>query len=149
MIFKLHVTWCELYFVCTHCSDATLTPSLLHCLQHLCCLCRNFEHTGVLSAFPADWTTLSPALPNLILICCKCKTFLQYTDVMFLLLQPWTRSLPPRSIWCHLEGQLWHPHPSSAVRAVLQNLCPEGAQIAVFCQEEGQCQRYKHAQAHA
>jgi len=57
---------------------------------------------------------------------------------LHLVLQPWTRSLPPWSIWRHLEGQLWHPHPSSAVRAVLQNLCPQGAQTAVFCQEEGQ-----------
>ena len=68
---------------------------------------------------------------------------------LHLVLQPWTRSLPPRSIWCHMEGQLWHSHPSGALRAVLQNLCLEGAQTAVFCQEEGQCKRYKHEQAHA
>lgn len=48
-----------------------------------------------------------------------------------------------------MEGQLWHPHPSSALCAVLQNLRLEGAQSAVFCQEEGQCSRYKCAQAHA
>ena len=46
-----------------------------------------------------------------------------------------------------MEGQLRHPHPSSALRAILQNLCPERAQTAVFCQEEGQRSRYECAQA--
>lgn len=45
-----------------------------------------------------------------------------------------------------MEGQLWHPHPSSALCAIPQNLCPERAQTAVCCQEEGQCSRYECAQ---
>ena len=115
---------------------------MLH-TQLLCCtysLCRCFEHTGVESACLADWNTLQSELQSLSVFCCKCRTILLYTDgVFFLVLQPWTGSLPPWTSRRHMESQLWHPHPSSALRALLQNLCPEGAQTAVFCQEEGQC----------
>ncbi len=135
---------------------------MLH-IQPLCCIysfcvacvvvlsiqvCHCFEHTGDERACLADWKLLPPAV--LSVPCCKCRTFLQYTDVVsFLLLQPWTSSLPPWTSRRHMEGQLWHSYPSSTVCAVLQNLCPEGAQTAVFCQEEGQCSRYERAQVHA